>query len=137
MKQPTFIPWTEEELTKLKELAGQFPAPHISAQIGRSAEGVRKQIKKLGLKSFVNTPPKPRPVRPHKTVGETKGVKAVQPKPKTPVAPIKPKMLRESTVKNSVSFPPLDYCMNCHSPVSDWHGHEARMSHMGCKRPAA
>lgn len=132
-----FNPWSDFELNQLKELAGHFPAPYISSQIGRSTEGVRKMIKKQGLKAYQNTPPKPRPVAARKPVGETKELKTVQPKPKTPVAPIKPKTLRESTVKNSVSFPPLDYCMNCHSPVSDWHGHEARMQHMGCKRPEA
>ena len=132
-----FSPWSDFELNQLKELAGQFSAVHISAQIGRSVEGVRKQIRKLGLKSFVSTPPKPHPAPVHRPVVEPKETKAIQPKPKPPVAPIKPKMLRESTVKNSVSFPPLDYCMNCHSPVSDWQSHESRMSHMGCKRPAA
>jgi hypothetical protein len=129
-----FSPWSDFELNQLRELAGQFSAVHISAQIGRSVEGVRKQIKKQGLKSFVSTPPKPHPVRPHKPVTEPKEVKAVQPKPIRPVAPVKPKFVRESTVKNNPSFPPLEWCPTCHSPVSNWGDHSARL---GCKRPAA
>ena len=125
-----FSPWSDFELNQLKELAGQFSAVHISDQIGRSVEGVRKQIKKLGLKSFQNAPPKPRPAASGKPV-EAKDT------PKPVVAPMKPTVLRKASVKNNISFPPLDYCMNCHSPVSDWQSHESRMSHMGCKRPAA
>ena len=125
-----FSPWSDFVLNQLKELAGQFSASHISAQIGRSTEGVRKMTKKLGLKSFVSTPPKPRPAARRTPVER-------QDTPKPFLSPTKPVTLRKASVKNNVSFPPLDYCMNCHSPVSDWHGHEARMSHMGCKRPAA
>jgi uncharacterized OB-fold protein len=33
-----------------------------------------------------------------------------------------------------VSYPPLEWCENCHSPVSNWSDHEARL---GCTRPAA
>ena len=126
-----FTPWSDFELNQLKDLAGHFPASQISEKIeGRSVEGVRKMIKKLGLKSFVTTPPKPRPVASRKP-----SVRKVTPKPV--VAPIKPVTVRKASVRNNVSFPPLDYCMNCHSPVSDWQSHESRMSHMGCKRPAA
>ena len=125
-----FSPWSDFELNQLKELAGQFSAVHISALIGRSVEGVREQIRKLGLKSFVTTPPKPRPAARGTPVER-------QDTPKSVLSPIKPVTVRKASVKNSVSFPPLDYCMNCHSPVSDWQSHESRMSHMGCKRPAA
>ena len=47
-----FSPWSDFELNQLKELAGHFSAPYISAQIGRSDDGVRKTIKKLGLKEL-------------------------------------------------------------------------------------
>ena len=62
-------------------------------------------IKKQGLKAYQNTPPKPRPVAARKPVGETKEVKTVQPKPKTPVAPIKPKTVRKASVSH-ISYPP-------------------------------
>ena len=129
-----FSPWSDFELNQLKELAGQFSAVHISAQIGRSVEGVRKQIKKLRLKSFVSTPPKPHPVRPHKPVTEPKEVKAVQPKPIHPVALRKPLVVRESRVSNNVSYPPLEWCSQCHAPVSNRRDHQNRM---GCKMDAA
>jgi hypothetical protein len=125
-----FSPWSDFEVNQLKELAGQFSAVYISAQIGRSVEGVRKQIRKLGLKSFQNTPPKPRPSASRKLVER-------QDTPKPAVSPIKPTVVRKASVKNNISFPPLEYCMNCCSPVSSWSDHESRMSHMGCKRPAA
>ena len=132
-----FTPWSDFELNQLKELAGHFPASYISEKIeGRSVEGIRKMIKKQGLNSFVTTPPKPRPVAARKPVGETKELKTVQPKPKTPVAPIKPVTVRKASVSH-ISYPPLEWCMNCSSPVSNWSDHESRMSHMGCKRPEA
>lgn len=114
------------ELNQLKELAGQFSAVHISAQIGRSVEGVRKQIRKLGLKGFVSTPPKPRPVALREPVGGMRPHKPV-------VSPTKPVALRKASVQH-ISYPPLEYCPTCHSPVSNWGDHRARM---GCTRPAA
>jgi len=123
-----FSPWSDMELNQLKELAGQFSAVYISAQIGRSVEGVRKQIKKLGLKSFVSTPPKP-----HPAASRTPPERKEKPKPVDPYH--KPLAVREARVKH-ISYPPLEYCMNCHSPVSSWQDHESRMGWNGCKRPA-
>ena len=121
-----FNPWSDFELNQLKELAGHFPASHISSQIGRSTEGVRKMIKKLGLKSFVTTPPKPRPV-----AARNPSVRKDTPKPV--VAPIKPVTVRKASVSH-ISYPPLEWCPSCHSPVSNWVDHQNRL---GCKRPAA
>ena len=116
------------ELNQLKELAGQFSAVHISAQIGRSVEGVRKQIRKLGLKGFVSTPPKPRPVALREPVGGMRPHKPV-------VSPTKPVTLRKASVQNNVSYPPLEYCHVHHCLVSNWSDHSSRLG--GCKRPAA
>lgn len=121
-----FSPWSDFELNQLKELAGQFSAVHISALIGRSVEGVRKQIRKLGLKSFQNTPPKPRPRAAGKPV-ERKDT------PKPVLSPIKPTVLRKANVTH-VSYPPLEWCSQCHSPVSNRIDHQNRM---GCKMDAA
>jgi hypothetical protein len=120
-----FSPWSDMELTQLKELAGQFSAVHISAQIGRSTEGVRKMTKKLGLKSFVSTPPKPRPAARRTPVER-------QDTPKPVLSPIKPTVLRKANVTH-VSYPPLEWCETCHAPVSNWADHRARM---GCRRTA-
>jgi hypothetical protein len=117
------------EITQLKELAGHFPAAHIGAQIGRGTHGVLKQIKKLGLPSYVNAPPKPRPVASPKPVKAKVEAKRVV---RQPVAPLKPTAVRQAQVKH-ISYPPLEWCPTCHSPVSSWIDHEKRM---GCKRPA-
>jgi hypothetical protein len=127
-------PWGDGEVALLKQMAGSFPARHIADRIGRTTNGVLKKIKALGLKSYVNAPPKPHPVRPHRPVGEPKEQKAVEPKPKPPVALRKPLVVRESRVSNNVSYPPLEWCPTCHSPVSSWSDHTSRI---GCKRPAA
>lgn len=127
------IPWTDMEITQLKELAGQFSASYISSQIGRSTEGVRKQIKKLGLKSFVSAPPKPRPAASRKPSSVPEWARTGE---REPVAPTKPTAVRKANVSH-VSYPPLEWCDNCHSPVSSWSDHCSRMAHMGCTRPAA
>jgi len=132
-----YAPWSDMELNQLKELAGQFSAVHISAQIGRSVEGVRKQIRKLGLKGFVSTPPKPRPIasrEPSAVPGWAKTATSTPVAPVKPVALRKPLVVRESRVSNNVSYPPLEWCPSCHSPVSNWVDHQNRL---GCKRPAA
>src|ERR1700679_2385888 len=121
-----FSPWSETELTQLKEMAGHFSAVHITAQIGRSVEGVRKMTKKLGLPVFVSTPPKPRPAASGTPV-ERKNT------PHPVVAPMKPATLRKASVQH-ISYPPLEWCPTCHSPVSNWIDHSSRV---GCKRPAA
>jgi len=119
------------ELNQLKELAGQFSAVHISAQIGRSVEGVRKQIKELRLKSFVSTPPKPRPVASRTPVGGMKPHKPVE----RPVALRKPLVVREARVKH-ISYPPLEWCPVHHCMVSNWQDHISRLGKT-CQRPAA
>ena len=123
-----FSPWSDFELNQLKELAGQFSASHISAQIGRSTEGVRKMTKKLGLKSFVSTPPKPRPAARRTPVER-------QDTPKPFLSPTKPVTVRKASVQNNVSYPPLEYCHVHHCLVSNWSDHSSRLG--GCKRPAA
>ena len=125
-----FSPWSDFELNQLKELAGQFSAVHISALIGRSVEGVRKQIRKLGLKSFQNTPPKPRPVAQRKPVERKEYPQHVA---RPVVAPVKPVTVRKASISH-ISYPPLEWCPTCHSPVSSWSDHTSRV---GCKRPAA
>lgn len=150
MKENQFIPWPEHELAQLRELAGKYPSTELSKMIvGRSAMGIQKMIRKQGLPRFVQYPPdRPRAER-KKRVRKPRPVKVAVERPKhveKPVAaPVRVKTyvepragLRQAAKKvSSVSYPPLEYCMNCHSPVSSWVDHESRMSHMGCKRPAA
>ena len=129
-----FVPWSDAELTQLKELAGHFSSVHISTKIGRSIDGVRKQIKKLGLPNFVSTPPKPKP-RPF---AYGKAVEAPV-KIKTYTEPREGlrKPLEAKSRRKPSSYAELEWCPNCHSAVSNWGDHCSRMAHMGCKRPAA
>jgi hypothetical protein len=127
-------PWDDKEINLLKELAGKHPANYISEQVGRSLEGVRKQIRKLGLKAFV----------PGRSERPAEGKTSHKGKEGRGAAPVRIKTyvesrpgLRQKEARTSVSYPPLDYCMNCKAPVSDWDAHVIRMGRFGCARPAA
>jgi hypothetical protein len=129
-----FTPWSDAEIFQLRELAGHFSSTHISTQIGRSVDGVRKQIKKLGLPNFVSTPPKPKP-RPFaygKAVETSVKVKTYVEPRKVLRQPLEAKNRRQPA-----SYPELEWCQKCHAPVSNWSEHEARLGWFGCKRPAA
>lgn len=137
MDQPQFIPWTEPELAQLRELAGKYPSTEISKMIvGRSAMGIQKMMRKQGLPRYIQYPPS-RPIpEPKKRVRTKKAVKdpVEHHQPVAPlVEPLKPKTIREARVSH-VSYPPLEWCPTCHSPVSNWGDHTVRL---GCKRPAA
>jgi hypothetical protein len=125
--------WSDMELNQLKELAGHFPAAHISEQIGRGLHGVLKKIRELGLKSYSSNPHKPRPVASRVPSAVPDWAKTT---PSKIVAPLKPTNVRKASVRH-ISYPPLEWCENCHGVVSSWSDHESQMSHMGCKRPAA
>ena len=118
------------ELNQLKEMAGHFPASHIASQIGRGKDGVLKKIRELKLPGYVSLPPKPRPVAQRKPVERKEYPQHVA---RPVVAPVKPVTLRKANVTH-VSYPPLEWCSQCHSPVSSWSDHTSRI---GCKRPAA
>jgi hypothetical protein len=118
------------ELNQLKELAGHFPAAYISEQIGRGMHGVLKKIRELGLKSYTPNPNKPPPVASRVPSAVPDWAKTT---PSKPIAPLKPKNVRKASVSH-VSYPPLEWCSQCHSPVSNWSDHSARI---GCTRPAA
>jgi hypothetical protein len=129
--------WSDDEINLLRELAGKHPATEISLKIGRGYDACSKMIRKLGLPSYVPAFPPARPAATQKAVGRTKKTKEpVSPQWRGNFLPKKDVVVRKAPVQH-ISFPPLEYCMNCHSPVSSWTDHENRMRHMGCKRPAA
>lgn len=100
-------PWTQQEINQLKELAGTIPAPQVAQKIGRGRDGVLKMIRKLGLPGYSQSAaPKKEPV---KEVVEA------------------PKINR-----HLVSHSPLEWCPNCHAPVSEWDAHLGRMARFGC-----
>lgn len=102
--------WTASDIQTLVELRSKGLTPSaIGKEMGRSRDSVRNKIKSMQLKGNVDA-------------------SAV---PKETVVPVKKNMAIES---HSM----IDYCPNCHSPVSNWPDHLARMAVvMGCRRPMA
>lgn len=129
-----YPPWSEAELNRIRELSGNFSSVYIGEQIGRSADSIRNKIKKLGLPSFISAPPKPkmRPLVYGKPKDESVKVKTYVEPREGLRQPLEAKSRRQP-----VSYAPLEWCQNCHAPVSSWSEHVSRMSHMGCQRPAA
>jgi hypothetical protein len=126
--------WSDREISQLRELAGTIPASEISLKIGRGYDAVSKMIRKLGLPSFAHVFPPPRPAASPKPVGASKKPKNhVSPQWRGNFLPKKDVVVRKASV-NHISYPPLEWCPTCHSPVSNWVDHERRL---GCKRPAA
>ena len=119
-------PWTDGELTILKQMAGKYSAPQIAEKLGRGRDGVLKKIKRLGLPVYdQNSAPSARGIV--KCVRSAKDARS-----KRKVSDNAPVVRRPAVTH--VSYPPLEWCPTCHAPVSNWTDHEYRM---GCKRPAA
>jgi len=82
-------PWTEDEINRLRELVKVKTLPHIATDLGRDAQQVRYQIRKLGLSTKV---PWERPiteVRKIKKFSDTHGVRAAAEKFKLTVDVVK------------------------------------------------
>jgi hypothetical protein len=129
--------WSEQEISILREKAGKVRSSEIGKEIGRGSSGVQKMAKKSGLPPW-QPPVKERPVPVPKPPKPAKEVKDVQPRP-VPIAKpvVAPVPLRKPEKKRPVIHSQLEWCQNCHSAVSNWSEHVSRMSHMGCRRPAA
>ena len=112
--------WTEEETKQVvASLAKGLSPTAIGREINRSRDSVRHRIK--WIKSHESLVPT--------AIGEVKKEEERQVK--------EPKPLRKKEKTGFVTYPPLEWCPNCHSAVSNWSDHVSRMAHMGCKRPAA
>ena len=111
--------WTEEETKQVvASLAKGLSPTAIGREINRSRDSVRHRIK--WIKSHESLVPT--------AIVEVKKEEERQTK--------EPKPLKKKE-KYHVSLPPVEYCLNCHSPVSNWDEHLGRMSVFGCKRSAA
>jgi hypothetical protein len=117
--------WTQTEIQQLRELAGTLTAPQISLQIGRSASGISKQIKKLGLPSF-KPAGKPIPAAPEAPRASVKLKTYLEPRDG----------LRQAPKPKETNWPPMEICPVHKIWVSDWAGHVARLGNT-CSRPAA
>lgn len=138
----TFTAWSEKEISILRENAGKINAIEIGKIVGRGSDGVRKMAKKLGLPSWEQPRTKSIPTASTKPIKRNRKPLKHSPTPariKTYVAPSKPlrKPLEEKSRQQLTSYPQVQYCPVCNSPVSDWVAHINRMGWYGCKRPAA
>lgn len=109
--------WTPEETKKLVKLAGKMSGPQIAKILKRTRDSVKGKIERMGLPKFDRSA-KPIVIAP-----------VPPPEPPKPVAvpqlrqPIKP--LRQKAP--SREYAPLEYCPECHAPVSNWSDHLIRM----------
>ena len=99
--------WTEEETGKLVVLSKSLTAAQIGSELGRTKDSVRHRLRWLKDQNRVLAPV----------------VKAKEDQ--------EGKALRKKEYTH-VSYPPLEWCPTCHSPVSNWSDHTSRL---GCRRP--
>ena len=115
--------WTESETQKLIELRNNGAgSSSIAEELGRTKDSVRYRMRWLDAqgKEKPLTKEKLLSMRPTRTENSPQDNEA------------KPLRKKENY---HVSYPPLEWCPTCHSPVSNWTDHASRMSHMGCQRP--
>ena len=129
-----FDPWTEEEITRLRDLAGKHSAREISTILGRGYHGISKKIRQLSLPRWVK-PVKERPVRVRKPVKAKVEPKPVQARPTPVPKPVAvPVVLYKPEKKRPAVHGQLEWCSQCFAPVSNWQEHFQRLGH---RRPAA
>ena len=113
----TLRPWSAAEEILLKDLAGILSVAAIAARIERTEKSVRARAVALGISLR------------HKVRGERRRscpavVRTQQPKQHV-TRPAKP---------STAYVTRIEYCPQCHAPVSDWSGHFQRLGH---RRPSA
>ncbi len=101
--------WEAEDLETLTRLCGDKTAKEIAAILGRNEDNIHKQASRMGMsfkerRSHKISTPRPR-ARDRKVYA-------------TPVQIIR---VTERTI---------DYCPQCHAPVSNWSQHYERMDHI-------
>jgi hypothetical protein len=109
--------WSESEIERLLELHKDGLGPTAAAkELGRTKDSVHHKLKWLKRQGMVEGIAK-----------VPKTIKAVKQEEEREIKPLRKKESRY------VSYPPLEWCGECHSPVSSWADHSRRI---GCKRPA-
>jgi len=104
----------------LRKLAGTISASEIGKRLGRTKDSVKAQLHRWKLPTYVVVYEKkvkpeevvPTPVEPPKAVP-------------VPLRKVDKPALRQKAP--SREWPPLEYCPECHAPVSNWTEHHARM----------
>lgn len=114
MKQPPN--WNTEEIEKLKTLAGTMSSSKIGKLLGRTKDAVKNKIIFLDLPRFaitfeVHQKKAPAPKEPMMALYKNHAAEARRLLPRL-MAPTK-----------------IEWCPECHSPVSNWAEHEERQGH--------
>lgn len=116
--------WTEEEVKQLRKLAKTMPTPEIAIIMGRSRDSVKNKMDRAWIPRFI-------PPKAIETPAEMPEV-VIEPVVVASVPEIKedPKPVLHKPVVRDYSV--IEWCPECHSPVSNWTDHQQRLGH---KRP--
>ena len=111
--------WEDNEIKQMVELEKTMTHAQVAKEMGRTKDSVRHKLKWL----------KEQGIAVPTTIKAVKKEEVRQAKEKVKEA----KPLRKKEQTGYVSYPPLEWCGECHAPVSNWRDHAFRM---GCKKPA-
>lgn len=116
----TQLKWTDKETERLLELKKTLNNSQVAKELARTKDSVRHRLAWLKDKKLFESPiPSPVAIKVVKEdVQQEKNGKPLR---------------KKEPSKHQVSYPPLEWCPTCHSPVSNWIDHRNRM---GCVRPA-
>jgi len=104
--------WTDEETQQLLELSKTLSHSQVGLQMGRTKDSVRHRLKWLKDKET--------PQEEKKSPVAAKSVKKKEAHKEKEIRPTR-------TKEPHVSYPPLEWCPTCHSPVSNKEDHFRRM----------
>jgi hypothetical protein len=112
--------WTEEESERLRGLAGRVTAARAAELLGRTAFAVRGKALRMGI-------PFKREPRPKRESVERRLVKREIARQAAPsaTAACRPARVRDRRMEVSR----VEWCGECHAPVSNWQQHYERMGH--------
>jgi len=107
--------WTEEESERLRGLAGRVTAARAAELLGRTAFAVRGKAVRMGIPFKREPRPKREPVK--REIARQAAPSAI--------AACRPARVRGKRMEVSR----LEWCGECHAPVSNWQQHYERMGH--------
>lgn len=117
------VKWSEEQINQLFKLRNdELSLARIAEVMNRSKDSIRHKIKWLSQQTTDYVP------RLKKTTKKEP--------PKVQPIPLETKPMRRPKPE-IVVHRLIDYCGNCHAPVSNWTEHLERMKQFGCRWPAA
>lgn len=129
-----FLPpcrWTKEDVSRLRQLVPTHTAKELSIEFHRNPKAIHTQCQRVGIHAV----PEIERSRQRRAAKEAIPKEPKAARPPKPMKEPAPKPIRlVSRPAKSVYRPALEYCSQCHAPVSNWGEHFERMGH---RRPAA